>query len=103
MNIENIRIQIPTKQVISTPEVVSLVNENSESILNQVGSSIAQWNFEKGQGLSVVNQFIGLSNNVVSYPFFSNDGVPYYIFGHGLVFILYRSPNSFFLDLMTKG
>lgn len=74
LNIISTRLEIETALVFPLIELVGFLNQNSDGLTNQIGSGITTWNFEIGQGLKVVDEFIQITkNSPIAYRFLSNE------------------------------
>jgi len=72
LDLESTRLEIETKHVFSEVELVGFLNENSDKIINDIGSNITGWSFDCGQGIEVLNMFLERTKCIIPYRFFSN-------------------------------
>jgi len=72
LDLESTRLEIESKHVFSEVELVGFLNENSDRIINAVGSNVIAWGFDSSQGIEVLNMFLERTKCTIPYRLLSN-------------------------------
>jgi hypothetical protein len=73
LDLTSTRLEIPTDKIFKEVDLVSFLNENSDSITNMIGKPVTTWLFENDQGIDVFAKFQELTKGKeIPYRFLSN-------------------------------